>query len=318
MPDSKPAFPAHITAEMTLVTPADARRYLDTMHANRSESRLEVAILSDVLKEGQWYGGISPVFFDDKDCPWDGQHRFEAVIKTGLPAYMLFIRGVREEEAEYIDTGRKRTYADSLRIRGVPDYKRRSVVSRHLALYAKYGIEGIRTPASLALTPAEKDAWVDAPGMSEAIKAGEALARAVKANPAYAAYAVFRTVHGEVPDGIDADGFWEKVRSGANLSDLDPALTLRNQLLAGKARFNRSGKIDPRLMELYLLATAWNKHITGERWTRPQPVFETRADGTKVFPASQVPDFLPLDAKRRHIGDLRAAYASVKGKASGE
>jgi len=233
------------------------------------------------------------VFLDDSDRPYDGQHRFQAIASSGVMAWMLFIRGVTEQESEVIDTGRKRTRADSYRIQGIPDYKRRSVVSRAMAMYHKYGIEGVRNPSGMALTPKEQDAWVDAPGMAEAIKAGEALARAVKANPSHAAYAVLRTATGPAVEDIDADGFWESVRSGVGLAEADPALTLRNSLLTGRARFSRSGKADPRLFEIYHLTVAWNHHVKGERWSKPNPKFEEKA-GQKFFPASAVPDFRPL------------------------
>lgn len=305
-----PAFPAHIRTEMTLVTPADAQRYLDTMHANRTQSKLEKGILSQNIVDGTWFPGISPVFFDDSDPmrAWDGQHRFEAVIESDRAVYMLFVIGITAEEAEYIDTGRKRTRADWYRMQGLTDYTRRATVSRMLALYAKYGIDGVRNPSGLVLTPAEQDAWVEADGLTEAIRAGNTLATATGANPTLAGYAMYRTAE----DGaIDPDGFWNKVRTGANLGDHDPALTVRNFLVLDR---RKAGRIhtDPRLMELYILTTGWNRHVTGERWSKPSPRFEVKASGKKVFPATSVPDFLPLKNPARQLGALREAYAAVR------
>jgi hypothetical protein len=312
-------FPEHVTKEWVLVTPADAQGYLETMHDNRSKSKLEKGVLGANLREGNWHAEISPVYFDDGTPPraWDGQHRFEAVIETGLPAVMLFITGVSQEAAEYIDTGRRRTRGDWYKMQGIPDYTRRATVSRMLGLYAKFGIEGIRSPAGMILSPAEQDAWVDVPGMYDAVKAGNVLAGAIGANPGYAAYAVFQTARrdddGNVTE-IDPDGFWESVRSGIGLQENQPALTLRNFLV----RSNKAGRIpaDARLMELYILFTAWNKHVLGQLWSKPSPRFEVTGKGKKVFPASQVPDLMPLDARRRHIGALRSAYNSIaKGAA---
>jgi hypothetical protein len=309
-------FPENVTHEWVLVTPDAARQFLETMHDNRSKSKLEKGVLAANLREGNWFAEISPVYFDDSAPPraWDGQHRFEAVIEADLPAVMLFITGVSERAAEYIDTGRRRTRADWYKMQHLPDYTRRAVVSRMLALYGKYGVEGVRSPAGLVLTPAEQDAWVDVPGMTEAVKAGNVLGAATGANPGYAAYEIFRTA-GRDADGavtqIDPDGFWESVRGGAGLLENDPALTLRNFLV----RSNKAGRIpaDARLMELYVTGTAWNKHVLGQPWSKPSPRFETTSKGKKVFPASQVPDLLPLDARKRHIGALRNAYSQVKG-----
>lgn len=316
LPQSPPR-PDHIRHEWSLVTPDDAQQYLDTMHANRSQSKLEKGVLAGNLEEGNWFGAISVVFFDDSTPmrAWDGQHRFEAVIAAGLPAWMQFVIGVTEQEAEYIDTGRPRSRADWYGMTGVVDSNRRAVLSRALGLYYKYGVEGTRQPSALVLTPAEQDKWVTAAGTAEAVRAGNALRAAIGVNHGYAAYAVFLTAARDADGNVtqlDPDGFWESVRSGVGLQDGDPALTLRNFMI----RSNKSGRLpaDERLMQHYLLATAWNKHVLGQQWSKPSPRFEVKGTtGKKVFPASQVPDFLPLDARTRHIGQLRGAYNAVRG-----
>ena len=296
-------FPGHVTLQWTLVTPEDAKGYLATMHDNRSKSKVEKGVLAGNLQEGNWYGAISPVFFDDSPVPraWDGQHRFEAVIEAGTAAWMLFVIGVTEEEAEYIDTGRSRTRGDWYKMQGIPDYNRRAVVSRLLTLYAKYGIEGIRSPSARVLTPQEQDAWVNAEGIGECIKGGNALASRIGCNASYAAYALFQTMQNGV---VDPDGFWESVRSGIGLEEGDPALTLRDWYM----RKGKGGRLaaDPRLMELYMLGTAWNHHVDGKSWAKPSPKFEVvGTTGKKVFPAAQVPEFKSLASRHapRRIGE---------------
>lgn len=306
-PDPKPPeFPAHASARWELVTPEAARRYLATMHANRSVSRLEVGVQVENLREGTFYPAISPVFLDDADRAWDGQHRFQAIADTGVPAYLLFVRGVKPHEAESIDTGRRRSYADSLRIISVPDYKRQSVLARYLAVYDRYGIDGVRAMSKVPVTRAQLGAWIDAPGVHEAIKVGEALYRAVGANPTLASYAAMRT-----GDGLDPDGFWESVRSGTGLEAGDPALTLRNWLLQRRKRDRVPA--DRRLMELYGITTAWNKHVLGQPLGAFRPTFELRKDGTRFFPASHVPDFLLApehEANMRRLKDVATTLRS--------
>jgi hypothetical protein len=313
-----PPFPAWIKAEYVLVTPELAAHYRDkeVMHANRTQSKLDTSVLAAMMAEGNFYPDISVVYFDAEDRPYDGNHRFGAVIESGLSQWMLFIRGVREEATPYIDTNRKRTYGDNLKIQGVSDYSRVSVVARMMALYAKFGIEGVRSPSGRPVTAAEKDVWLGAPGLMEAIRKAENLARAVRANASLAAYTILQTARYD-PDGtvtIDPDGFWESVRTGAGLEERDPALTLRNQLLKSAPHQSYTAKVDPRLMELYLHGTAWNKHVRREKWTRPNPVFDVRPGGTKVFPSSQVPELLPF--RRPALTGLQQAYArvGVKGK----
>ena len=304
----------HISFEKVYVTPELAQGYLDDMHDNRTPSRMSAATMSELLRENNFFGGISPVYFDAEGLPWDGQHRFEAIVDTGIAAWLVFITGVTPEEAQYIDTGRARTHADSLKIRNMSHYKRRAELSRMLGLYAKYDVEGVRNPNGLVLTLSEKEIWVDAPGVTEAIQAGEQLRRA-GISPTLGAYAVFQTMQGTTPAGIDADGFWESVRTGAGLEEGDPALTLRNFTMANR----KTGRLpaDPRLMGLYILATAWNKHVLGEKWAKPSPRYETRAtNGQKFFPASQVPDFLPLDTRQR-LRQLQEAHVRLQAARNG-
>ncbi|HEY1705531.1 MAG TPA: hypothetical protein VGG75_38080 [Trebonia sp.] len=314
MTSTEVPFPAHVTFEMTLVTPKDAERYLKTMHANRSQSKLDTAVMELNLREGTFFPGISPVYLDDADRAWDGQHRFAAIIRTGIATYLPFIRGITTEEAEYIDTGRKRTYADTLRMLAIPDYKRASVLAKYMALYENYGIDGVRNPGKQALTRASQDAWVDAPGITDAIHRGEALYRAVRANPSVAGYAIMRTAERD-EDGtvtkIDPDGFWESVRTGANLDRGNPALTLHNWLLLGTVRDRLPA--DKRLMELYAFTTAWNKHARNENYARVNPNFDVRPrTGLKYFAASSVPDFLPLPGKDGNLLALSKAHQALE------
>ena len=313
MPD-KVNLPSDMRDGLTWVTPADAARYLEAMHRNRTKSRLEVGVHAENLKAKTWFGRISPVFLDDADCPWDGQHRFEAIVLTNVAAELYFIRNVTAEEAGYVDTGRKRSYADMLAMGEVPDYKRQSVLARFMALYVKYGIDGIRNPSKYPLTQAGKNAWLNTDAMMKSIHTGEALSRALGCNGSWAAYAVWRS--GVDGDGVPLDGeftvdpFWEKVRSGIGFTEKDPALALRNWLMNGNKRERRPA--DRRLIDMYAYATAWNKHVTGQEYQRVNPVFEERANGKKFFPAANVPDFLPRDIGRLSRSQLRTAYQNLE------
>jgi hypothetical protein len=307
--------PSDMKDGLTLVSVADARRYLETMHENRSKSRLEIGVQEANLRESTWYGRISPVFLDEADRAWDGQHRFEAIAATGIPAVMYFIRGVTAEEAEYIDTGRKRSYADMLSMSAVPDYKRQSVLAKYMGLYIRFGIDGIRNPSKYPVSQAEKNRHLNTDAIMKSIHAGEALTRALGCNGSWAAYAVWRSgvgSDGNVPGGgeFTVSPFWESVRTGENLVLGDPALALRNWLSNGSRRERRPA--DKRLIEMYALATSWNKYVTGQRYKRVNPVFEERANGKKYFPAANVPDFLPADIGDLSRSQLRTAYQNLE------
>lgn len=319
-------FPPGFRTEKALVTPELAKELLATMHRNRTKSRMEVGLQEENLRNDSWWPEISPVFMDDdpgSPRSYDAQHRLQAVVNTGISAWMLLIYGVRPEAAEYIDTGRKRTYADMLRMNEVPDYKRQSVLAKYLALYegapelkiAGYGIEGIRQPGRYPVSQSAKDAHLNTDRTVKSIHVGEALYRAVRANPSWASYAAARTGQLDEHGEWQPSPFWEKVRSGEHLEAGDPALALWKWFANGQKRDRRPA--DKRLMEIYAYATAWNKYVTGANYQRVNPVFERRRDGSLFFPAANVPDFLPPDAPAMTRSQLRTAYATLnRGKAA--
>lgn len=311
-------FPDGFRTAKVLVTPPMAQHLLDTMHKNRALSRVEVEIQVQNLLSDHWYPEISPVFLDDDpDSPasWDAQHRLRAVIAADVAAWMYFIYGVGSEAAEYIDTGRKRNYADNLKRRGTADYKRQSVLAGMIARYELFGMPAIQVPSKYAIAQSEMDKRVDGPGVLDSVRIGEMLHRATGANPSLSAYAAWRTGL-----GTDADGFWRRVASGEGMVRGNPAFTLNKWLLQGGRRSRRPS--DKRSMEMYAVAKCWNEHVEGNDFFGLSPRFETRVNGTKYFPASSVPDFEPLKpgtyavipfrkGKDDDLEELRQAFAAV-------
>ena len=305
-----------ITRKLVLVTPEMARHYLATMHPNRKESLLETATMREFMQEGNWFGEISPVFFDD-GRPMrarDGRHRFSSIDQLDTPAELTFIAGITDRMARFIDRNRSRTDKDWLRMSGITDYSKVTTLARMLAMREKHGLEGIRDPNRKVITPDDLDRWVTAPGIAECIRMADALYRNTGITPSHAAYALYRTAArdeaGNVTE-VDPDGFWTAVLHGygPGWGEGMPQYTLRQWL----TRASKTGRVhvDPRLMSLYMLATAWNHHVRGRTWKSPTPKLETRMISgrpEKYLPASSVPDFLPLNPRQQ----LAQAFAALR------
>jgi hypothetical protein len=329
-PGYLPPKPA-ATATMELITPDLAEDLLTRMHANRTVSKIEKGVMAQLLKDGQFYGEISPVYFDDNgdwvldpdaQDPYDGQHRLQAIVETRIPAWMWIIRGIRPHVAEFIDTGRRRMYADTLKIQGVTDYARQSAVARLLALYSNFGIESVRSPNAFPITRPQMDEWVDSPGLLDAVHFGVKLYKYAGLNENHSAYALMRTARVDARDAqgratavtLDPTGFWSAVRDGEGLERGDPAKALREWGMR-----KRTGQVpaDKRLMMHYALATAWNKHVLGQGYAKVQPKYEYRSNGTPYFPAKSVPDYLPLGGGKQLLDEALHAYAAVRNTRSG-
>lgn len=331
-PALKPGDPGYVppkplaTATMELITPQKAADCLERMHHNRTKSKIEKGVMSQLLRDGEFYGEISPVYFDDNgdwvaapgdQDPWDGQHRFEAIAETGIPAWMWVIRGISEPASEYIDTGRRRIYSDTLAIQRMTDPKRQAILARAMAMYEVHGIAGIRNPSSFPLTRGQMDRWVDGPGMMESIHLANQIRHATTGSDGALSYAIRRTARVDEAgaDGratavtIDPTGFWQSVKTGDGLERGDPAKTLREWMMRRRAEA-RQTRADPRLMNFYAVGTAWNKHVIGKPYRKVQPKFERKRSGEAYFPASAVPDLLPAGADP--LGELRDAYEEAR------
>ena len=72
--------------------------------------------------DGFWYFTGSPVLFDADGELVDGQHRLTSILESGEPQTMVVIYGVTKEAIAAVDSGRRRTHADLLKMRGVGNH----------------------------------------------------------------------------------------------------------------------------------------------------------------------------------------------------
>lgn len=101
-----------------IITPELANELLKlNMENNRGIATATVNKYAREMGEGQWL--ISdPIKFSVGGELVDGQHRLNAVIKSGLPQTFVIILGYPKESAEVLDQGKKRNARDIACIRG--------------------------------------------------------------------------------------------------------------------------------------------------------------------------------------------------------
>jgi hypothetical protein len=279
-------YPYHVHTEWRWVSPADAARYLEGQHDNRPESRISSATMEENLRDGTFYPAISPVYFDADERAWDGQHRFEAIVNTGIGSYLLFVVGVTPNEADYIDTGRKRTVSDVWGIHNVANAAKRAALARLMTLYTKYGIAGIRYQ-NRVVTQAQQTEYQFIEGMDEAITIAR---HAGKLGATQSSFGFMVLATGD-------NSFWESVVTGEDLHQGDPALTLRNWYLHGRRQVMNTSSSALKAVELYVLARAWNAYVRGERISRFQPTYDMTQTGRKIFKGDSIPDLVKVNPK---------------------
>jgi hypothetical protein len=101
---------------------------------------------------GDWMFAGDPIRFDNRNFLIDGQHRLTAIAESGEAQVLLVIRGLDPDVVAAIDGGRKRSYADIIKMRDIKNHTAvASIVNRSWHWY--HGCYGKRNVARVALTP---------------------------------------------------------------------------------------------------------------------------------------------------------------------
>lgn len=105
------------------VTPEKAAAWLHNNFRNRPMSDDVVAAYARDMKDGRWVPTHQGIAFNDRDELIDGQHRLQAIIRSGVTVRMMVtfglastISGSEMTTMDAVDRGRPRSVADQLRI----------------------------------------------------------------------------------------------------------------------------------------------------------------------------------------------------------
>lgn len=104
--------------QIELITPEIAAQYLKKNGANRTLTERHVARLEKAMRDGEWTLNGEAIKFDRNGRLIDGQHRMQAVIRSGECVRMLVVYDVPEGSFDTLDTGRTRSGGDVLSIIG--------------------------------------------------------------------------------------------------------------------------------------------------------------------------------------------------------
>lgn len=112
-----------IQIRLVFVTPELAANHkLLNAEAQRHHSTDSSATYAADMDAREWVFIGDPIRFDIHGRMIDGQHRAEAIVRSGKGQWMIIITGLPEGVMRYVDMGRRRTYADTLKIRGISNH----------------------------------------------------------------------------------------------------------------------------------------------------------------------------------------------------
>jgi hypothetical protein len=104
--------------EVVRITPSKASELLKNNVGNRKLSKSHVRFLSGEMVKGNWKFDGQPIRLTSSGRVLDGQHRLNAIIQSKTSQDFLIVEGIEIDAFKVMDTGKGRSAADILGIKG--------------------------------------------------------------------------------------------------------------------------------------------------------------------------------------------------------
>lgn len=243
-----------LKAAVESITPDMAEEYATGKTHNRAKSD---ALIQKYLREmcdGRWRLNGEPIIFSDTGRLLDGQHRMNALHQYGKPLKFLVVRGVEEDAFTTIDTGSARKGKDVFSIKGISNPMIASAICK-MCLQWEHGGGNL---SKINVTFSNDELLKYFESNTEAISEGTRIANRPELRRRLCPTATGTLVvlcNREFPDLVER--FLLGLETGANLSNGDPVLTLRNRLEREKEGLGRMALP----AKFALLFKAWNAFV---------------------------------------------------------
>lgn len=252
-------FPAGLSASVVTVDPATAARWLERNTNNRAIRPKVLAAYARDMSTGCWHLTGEAVKFATDGTLLDGQHRLEAVIRSGATVAMFVVSGVAAQAQEVMDTGAKRKTADALRMAGQPRAGALAAGGR-VAVQFEQGTDDDDTGRP-AVSNSEVITWVQAnPSVHDATELAMQCRGEVPAPTGVLVYAAWKLA---MIDQSAAREFLAQVARLDNIPSSDPRWVLHHKL----HRMRAQKTVDTSAGYLDLFFQAWNRWREGRTAT---------------------------------------------------
>lgn len=266
-----------------LITPDLARKILSTNINNRNLNSGTVSYYMDQIRRGNWLmnGETIKISWAVDGYPdgilLDGQHRLEAISRTGIAVETYIVRGLDPACFTTIDAGKIRSHADYLKIAGHGGNLQTLAAAARIAM--SFDAEGVYgTVSTKKLSPEDVVCYVDKhPGLEESCTIiMQKIGRIMPASIAIGCHYLFSLI-----DPDRATEFFQYLTVGEGLKEGNPILTLRNRLISLRGD-HRAGTSHRRMLCYYLVHT-WNAYTSGRDFKNLpyKSEFEIRVEGFK-------------------------------------
>jgi hypothetical protein len=228
------------------VTPEMAQRWLTNNTHNRNPRNPLVIAYARDMTAGEWLLTGESIKFSTDRLLLDGQHRLNAVVKSGCTVPMFVTYNLPIEAQAAMDTGARRTAADAFGLRGEKNSALLAAIIR-MVLGMENG-EGSRYKATNAELA---DALATNPEFREVAAFTQTVLKNVDIVGSVIGYCYWRMA------AVDADAakrFWEAASFKIGLIEGDPTLAMTSRFAqARRERENLSKET-----QISIIFRAWN------------------------------------------------------------
>lgn len=236
-------------AEVVTLTPVLASLLLERNPVNRPISKTNNNEIRQDMANGRYVFNGESIIISDTGTLNDGQHRCLNVLETGVPIQTVIVFGPKEETRFTVDTGRSKTVANFLSMKGRKYTHVLGPASGYILQWKQLGwipYDGSARPSKQAiLQAADTIKGIDA--------SVEFTSDCMKTVRSHAVLAFCHHAFWKASSREDADYFMTKLIHGDGLKKGDPILYCRNRLI-GMGRNTRAGN------RVELVFKCWNAH----------------------------------------------------------
>jgi hypothetical protein len=242
-----------IEGKVVRVTPKLAEEMLAKNISNRRVETRRVDGYAADMARGEWDFNGEAIKVAQDGSLIDGQHRLMAVLEADRAVPMFIIYGLDPKVQETVDTGRSRSFADLLRMRGEKNPNVLGAAIKAATCYFDVDVPwGPPHPTHREMLSF----------LSRNPELRESVAR-TQSGPRWLGKSNAATMHFlfSVADADDAGEFFRQLISGDGLRVGDPLHTLRERLIKEAAR--EQGGVNSKV-KMAFMVRAWNAWRRGD------------------------------------------------------
>lgn len=245
-----------MTMVLRTITPAQAKDMLERNAVNRPLRSRNVSMYARDMRESRWMITGDPIVFDTKGYLIDGQHRLNACVSAGKSFKSWVAENADEGVQDVKDTGARRTLSDVLHMRGEVSPVLLASILRAVAVQEEdYEMKsGFYTPTN----PKKLDLFnSDVAKYREAVQVAGRMYQSTRMGSATMWGLLWLRL--SAVDEDDAEDFFDRIRTAANIAPGDAVYVLRRAL----SNMEISGSLAARRKMFALVVKAWNAYRGG-------------------------------------------------------